>query len=64
VTVQITGYTDTSGSASYDERLSVRRAQAATAVLNQDGVPSGSMVVTGRGQNDLRVPTPDRVREP
>jgi OmpA-OmpF porin, OOP family len=64
VTVQVTGYTDTSGSARYNERLSVRRARAVAAVLAQDGVPSGAMVVTGRGQNDLRVPTPDGVREP
>jgi len=64
VTVQVTGYTDTSGSYRYNERLSVRRARAAAAVLTQDGVPSSAMVVTGRGQNDLRVPTPNGVREP
>jgi OmpA-OmpF porin, OOP family len=64
VTVQVTGFTDTSGSADYNQRLSVRRANAAAAILAQDGVPQGSMVVTGRGQNDLRVPTPDGVREP
>jgi len=33
-------------------------------VLVQDGVPQTSLVVTGRGENDLRVPTPDGVREP
>ena len=64
MTVQVTGFTDTSGSADYNQRLSVRRANAAAAVLAQDGVPQSSMVVTGRGQNDLRVPTPDGVREP
>jgi OOP family OmpA-OmpF porin len=64
VTVQVTGYTDTSGSPSYNERLSVRRARAVAASLARDGVPPGAMVVTGRGENDLRVPTPDGVREP
>ena len=64
VTVQVTGYTDTSGSYSYNERLSVRRARAVAATLAQDGVPPGAMVATGRGENDLRVPTPDGVREP
>lgn len=64
VTVQVTGYTDTSGSYRYNERLSVRRARAVAATLAQDGVPPGGMVVTGRGENDLRVPTPDGVREP
>jgi OmpA-OmpF porin, OOP family len=64
VTVQVIGYTDTSGSYRYNERLSVRRARAVAATLAQDGVPPGAMVVTGRGENDLRVPTPDGVREP
>jgi OmpA-OmpF porin, OOP family len=64
VTVQVTGFTDTSGSADYNQRLSVRRADAVAAVLVQDGVPQNTLVVTGRGQNDLRVPTPDGVREP
>jgi OmpA-OmpF porin, OOP family len=64
VTVQVTGYTDTSGSPDYNQRLSVRRANAVAAVLVQDGVPQNDLVVTGRGENDLRVPTPDGVREP
>jgi outer membrane protein OmpA-like peptidoglycan-associated protein len=63
-TVQVTGFTDTSGSADFNQRLSVRRADAVAGVLVQDGVPQSALVVTGRGQNDLRVPTPDGVREP
>jgi len=64
VTVQVTGFTDTSGSADYNQRLSERRANAVAAVLVQDGVPQTNLVVTGRGENDLRVPTPNGVREP
>jgi len=64
VTVQVTGFTDTSGSPDYNQRLSERRANAVAAVLVQDGVPQTNLVVTGRGENDLRVPTPDGVREP
>ena len=63
VTVQVTGFTDTSGSADYNQRLSVRRANAVAAVMVQDGVPQNVLMVTGRGQNDLRVPTADGVRE-
>ena len=64
VTLQVTGYTDTSGSAGYNQRLSERRANAVAAALERLGVPRSDMVVAGRGQNDLRVPTPDGVREP
>ena len=63
-TVQVTGYTDTSGSSGHNERLSIRRARAVAAALGQGGVPPSAMVVTGRGENDLRVPTPQGVREP
>jgi len=64
VTVQVTGFTDTSGSPDYNQRLSERRANAVATALVQDGVPQTNLVVTGRGENDLRVPTPDGVREP
>src|ERR1700747_1341445 len=64
VTLQVTGYTDTSGSAGYNQRLSERRANAVAAALERLGVPRSDMVVAGRGQNDLRVPTPPGVREP
>ena len=64
VTLQVTGYTDTSGSAGYNQRLSERRANAVAAALERLGVPRSDMVVAGRGQNDLRVPTPNGVREP
>jgi outer membrane protein OmpA-like peptidoglycan-associated protein len=62
--VQVTGYTDTSGSAGYNQRLSERRAQNVAAALSQLGVPPNALVVSGRGENDLRVPTPQGVREP
>jgi hypothetical protein len=50
VTVQVTGYTDTSGSPDYNQRLSVRRSNAVAAVLVQDGVPQNALVVTGRAR--------------
>ena len=39
-------------------------AQAVAAALERLGVPRSDMVVSGRGMNDLRVPTPPGVREP
>jgi outer membrane protein OmpA-like peptidoglycan-associated protein len=64
VQIQVTGYTDASGSAGYNQRLSERRANAVAVALERFGVPRNQMAVSGRGKNDQRVPTADGVREP
>ena len=64
VRLQVTGYTDLSGSASYNQRLSERRANAVASALAALGVARSDMAVTGRGMNDPRVPTAPGVREP
>jgi len=64
VTIQVTGYTDSSGSVGYNQRLSERRASAVAQAMVGLGVPQNQMVVSGRGENDQRVPTAKGVREP
>jgi OOP family OmpA-OmpF porin len=64
VQIQVTGYTDASGSAGYNQRLSERRANNVANALARFGVARQAMVVSGRGKNDQRVPTADGVREP
>ena len=64
VRLQVTGYTDLSGSAGYNQRLSERRANNVAHALANFGVARGDMTVAGRGENDPRVPTPQGVREP
>jgi OOP family OmpA-OmpF porin len=64
VRIQVTGFTDASGSAGYNQRLSERRASAVATALTRSGVPKSDMMVSGRGKSDLRVPTADGVREP
>jgi outer membrane protein OmpA-like peptidoglycan-associated protein len=64
VQLQVTGYTDRSGSPGYNQRLSERRANAVAEALARLGVRRTDMVVSGRGENDNRVPTADGVREP
>ena len=64
VQIQVTGYTDRSGSPGYNQRLSERRANNVAKAMAARGVPPAQMVVTGRGENDNRVPTADGVREP
>ena len=61
--IDVTGYTDTSGSAEYNLRLSERRAQMVASELERQGIPATEMVVIGRGEEDLRIPTADGVRE-
>ena len=58
------GFTDTSGSAKYNQGLSVRRAQAVAAQLVKDGVPKKDIVITGFGESHPLVPTGPNVREP
>ncbi len=62
--VQLAGYTDLSGSAAYNLRLSQRRADAVKAALIKDGVPGNAIDARGFGKTNPRVPTPDGVREP
>jgi outer membrane protein OmpA-like peptidoglycan-associated protein len=62
--MEVNGYTDTSGSPAYNQRLSVRRAQAVAAELVRDGVPRNAISIQGFGQTHLLVPTGDGVREP
>jgi outer membrane protein OmpA-like peptidoglycan-associated protein len=64
VQLQVTGYTDRSGSPGYNQRLSERRANNVARALAALGVPKDQMVVGGRGENDNRVPTAPGVREP
>ena len=64
VQIQVTGYTDRSGSPGYNQRLSERRANNVAKALAALGVPPAQMAVSGRGENDNRVPTANGVREP
>ena len=64
VRIQVTGYTDLSGSAGYNHRLSERRANNVSNALAKLGVARTDMTVAGRGENDPRVPTAQGVRKP
>ena len=62
--IEVNGYTDTSGVPSYNQKLSVRRAQNVAAELVRDGVPENEITVQGFGDTHLLVPTAKGVREP
>jgi len=53
-----------SGRPSYNQRLSVRRAENVAAELVRDGVPRNVISIHGYGETHLLVPTGPGVREP
>jgi outer membrane protein OmpA-like peptidoglycan-associated protein len=62
--IAVNGYTDLSGTAHYNQGLSLRRAKAVQAELIRDGVPAGEIAIRGFGETNPLVPTADGVREP
>jgi hypothetical protein len=48
--VMVTGYTDSTGSSAYNQRLSERRADSVREALEARGVPSSAITVTGAGE--------------
>jgi outer membrane protein OmpA-like peptidoglycan-associated protein len=63
-TIEVNGYTDTSGSPKYNMALSLRRANAVAAELVRLGVPKQEIAIKGFGQTHLLVATGPNVREP
>ncbi len=61
--VVVTGFTDTTGSNQYNQKLSERRAAAVKRELIRQGINPDLIQTSGRGKTDLAVPTPDEVRE-
>jgi outer membrane protein OmpA-like peptidoglycan-associated protein len=62
--IEVNGYTDLSGTAAYNQKLSVRRAQSVEAELVRDGVSAGEISIHGYGESNPLVPTAPGVREP
>jgi outer membrane protein OmpA-like peptidoglycan-associated protein len=62
--INVTGHTDTVGSAKYNQALSEQRAAAVKQQLIADGVAGTEISTTGVGKTGLLVPTADGVREP
>lgn len=64
IKLEVIGHTDTSGSPSYNQRLSLRRAEAVRQALIAKGVPANLITIEGRGETQLMVNTGTNVREP
>jgi OOP family OmpA-OmpF porin len=61
--ITVTGHTDTRGSDSDNDVLSLRRAEQIRQVLLNRGFPAQRVEAIGRGERELAVPTADNVDE-
>jgi OOP family OmpA-OmpF porin len=50
--VEVVGYTDTSGAASYNQKLSEKRAQSVANALEAEGIDASRITVSGQGENN------------
>ncbi len=62
--VKVVGHTDTVGSDMDNNRLSLRRAETVREGLVELGVPAETIEVSGAGESELLVETPDNTDEP
>jgi OOP family OmpA-OmpF porin len=62
--ITIVGHTDTSGSATYNKRLSLKRANVVAETLVTMGARRDAIEISGVGESDLAVQTPDGTKEP
>ncbi|TIT07543.1 MAG: OmpA family protein, partial [Mesorhizobium sp.] len=62
-TIKAVGHADALGSAEFNQRLSMARAEAVAAALIARGVPPQEISIAACGESDPAVPTPDGVAE-
>ena len=62
--IEVSGHADRTGTAVYNQRLSVRRAEAVAAELVRRGVTRNMITIQGFGFDRPLVPTAQGVREP
>jgi len=60
----IVGHTDTLGSKKHNLKLSLKRAEKVRQSLIQLGVPAESIHLTGKGEEELLIQTPDNTKQP
>jgi len=61
--ILLTAHTDSSGSTAANRAMALRRAEAVRDLLLSFDVPARLIVIKPVGEDRLRVPTPDNVRE-
>lgn len=61
--IMVIGHTDTVGGLSYNDRLSLQRAERLRAMLVGLSIPAERIQAAGRGKRELLVPTEDNISE-
>ena len=61
--IVLTGHTDTTGNAAFNQALSQRRVAAVIAALGAEGVPATSITSSASGETNPPVPTGDQVSD-
>lgn len=61
--IVVIGHTDTVGSLSYNDKLSLARAERMRELMITMGIPADRIQAAGRGKRELLVPTDDNVSE-
>ncbi len=61
--IHVVGHTDTTGSDSYNQSLSERRAASVASYISGQGVPASRLRQEGRGERELLIRTGDNVNE-
>jgi outer membrane protein OmpA-like peptidoglycan-associated protein len=62
--IVVIGHTDTVGGLTYNDNLSLARAERMREMMVAMGIPPGRINAAGRGKRELLVPTEDNVSEP
>lgn len=62
--IRLEGHTDRAGAADYNQRLSDRMTGSVRSYLETNGIPADMISDTAYGEEQLRVPTEDGVRQP
>lgn len=62
--VVVIGHTDTVGSLTFNDKLSLQRAERLRELLLGLGLPGDRVATAGRGERELLVPTEDNISEP
>ncbi|HVY08026.1 MAG TPA: OmpA family protein [Burkholderiales bacterium] len=61
--ISVIGHTDSVGTAQYNDKLSLQRAERVRTEFVERGIPEESITASGRGKRELLVPTADGVAE-